>query len=150
VVLEAFGVPLEHLDGRRFTAFGLDFEFLGPMGQPATGLRATMGDQLFDSVTRVAPFTPTSAQLARFAGRFYSDELDVVYTLTATDSTLVLTRLKQERPEVLRPAYQDGFIGAAGAIRFEMVKGRPDLFFLTGGRVRGVEFRRGDPRPPRR
>ncbi|MFN0180876.1 MAG: serine hydrolase domain-containing protein [Gemmatimonadales bacterium] len=147
--VENFGAGLDPVDGRRFTAFGIDFEFLGPAGQPAVALKAMNGEQLFDSVARVQPFTPTREQLARLAGRFYSDELDIAYTITLADSGLVITRPKGEGPAPLRPAYQDAFLTPGGVIRFAMVKGRPDTFYLTGGRVRAVEFNRGDPRRPK-
>src|SRR5439155_1365740 len=43
--------------------------------------------------------TPTRAELERYAGTYYSDELDASYTVAATDSTLTLrARTRGRRP----------------------------------------------------
>jgi CubicO group peptidase (beta-lactamase class C family) len=144
--LPAFDVGLLPLGRLRFAApFGLLLEFLGPAEKP-TSVRATFGGQPFDSLVRVAQWTPTRAELGAFAGEYYSDELGVVYTVTMGDSGLVMRAPKTD-PTPMRPLYQDAFDAGSGVARFVRKQKGVDGFLLSGGRVRGVAFTRGDPRP---
>ena len=94
-------------------------------------------------------FEPSAAELAAFAGEYYSDELGVSYVVAVKDSGLVLRRPKYGEL-ALSPAFQDAFTAAStGTLRFSRTGRKVDSFFVTGGRVRGVAFRRGDPRRPR-
>jgi CubicO group peptidase (beta-lactamase class C family) len=80
------------------------------------------------------------APLKAYAGTYRSDELGVTYTVTATDSTLVLqTRWGMER--AVRSAYADVFTGPFTLV-FTRKAGRIDGMLMTGGRVRRVRFER--------
>jgi hypothetical protein len=89
---------------------------------------------------RMSPSRPSRAELERYAGSYYSEELGATYDVTATDSTLVLkTRWGTER--VVRPAYGDTFAGDF-LLSFPRRGGRIDGMIMGSGRVRGVRFTR--------
>ncbi|MFL5583010.1 MAG: serine hydrolase domain-containing protein, partial [Gemmatimonadaceae bacterium] len=70
----------------------------------------------------------TAAQLAAYAGTYYSEELGATYTVTPKDSALVLST-RWANDATVRPAYADAFVG-------------PFLvnFTRTGGKVDGMTF----------
>jgi CubicO group peptidase (beta-lactamase class C family) len=89
---------------------------------------------------RVNPARLSRADLAGYAGSYYSEELGAAYDVTATDSTLVLkTRWATER--TVRPAYGDTFAGDF-LLTFTRRGGRIDGMIMGSGRVRGVRFTR--------
>jgi CubicO group peptidase (beta-lactamase class C family) len=95
---------------------------------------------------RVAPalVQMTKAELERYAGTWYSEELGASYTVTATDSTLVL-KTRGGGNRTVRPAYGDTFVGDY-LVRFTRGRGgRIDGMLLSSGRVRGVRFVRSPP-----
>lgn len=141
--LANFDLVLEPIDARRFTAGGIVVEFAGPAGEPATGAKLRFGSQVFDSMARVPRFAPSPDELAAFAGAYWSDELEIWYRVERSDSGLVLRRPKFPARR-MRPAFTDAFLAAGtGTLRFTRTDGRIDGFLVTGGRVRGVAFRRG-------
>lgn len=79
--------------------------------------------------------------LQKYAGSYDSDELGAKYTVTATDTTLVLkTRGGTER--TVRPAYGDTF---AGDFLLTFTRGRGGQIngmYMGSGRVRRVRFER--------
>jgi hypothetical protein len=88
----------------------------------------------------VNPARLSRADLAGYAGSYYSEELGAAYDVTATDSTLVLkTRWATER--TVRPAYGDTFAGDF-LLTFTRRGGRIDGMIMGSGRVRGVRFTR--------
>ena len=115
-------------------------EFTGPAGKVPLAIKvAATGD----SMPRMPAFHPPAAQLAQFAGGYWSDELRVSYRVEFKDSVLVLHPFKHPA-QPLRPAFVDAFVGgAAGTVRFVRTKGLVTGFRLTGGRVRNVEFVKG-------
>jgi CubicO group peptidase (beta-lactamase class C family) len=92
------------------------------------------------TLSRAEPVSPSRAQLEVYAGSYYSDELGATYTVTATDSTLVLkTRWGAER--TVRPAYGDTFIGDF-LLTFTRGQESIDGMLMSSGRVRRVRFER--------
>lgn len=84
---------------------------------------------------------PSRAELEAYAGTYHSEELGATYTVTATDSTLVLrTRWAAER--TVRPAYGDTFAGDYLLAFTRGRGGRVDGMRMSSGRVRGVRFER--------
>jgi CubicO group peptidase (beta-lactamase class C family) len=82
---------------------------------------------------------PTRAQLEAYAGSYYSEELGATWTVTATDSTLVL-KTRGGTDQVVRPAYEDTFTGAF-LLNFTRGAGRKvDGMLMSSGRVRKVRF----------
>ena len=98
-----------------------------------------------DDTTRyepVAPVTPSAAQLASYAGTYWSDELDTRFTVVVRDGGLVLReRLGDETK--LAPTFADGFTSPAGTVIFSRdPAGRVSGFGIWAGRIRNVQFRR--------
>jgi CubicO group peptidase (beta-lactamase class C family) len=90
----------------------------------------------------VAPFDPSAAQLADYAGAFVSQEIDPIYSISLQDGKLTLLRLKN-KPDALRPAMRDVFVGEIGTVRFtrdanQHISG----FILDAGRIRNFQFTR--------
>ena len=90
----------------------------------------------------VAAITPSAAQLASYAGSYWSDELDTRFTVAVRDGGLVLReRLGDETR--LTPTFADGFASPAGAVVFSRDSaGRVSGFGIWAGRIRNVQFRR--------
>jgi CubicO group peptidase (beta-lactamase class C family) len=90
----------------------------------------------------VAPASPTAAQLATYAGSYWSDEIDTRFTVAARDGGLVLrTRLGEETK--LSPVFEDAFTSPAGTVIFSRdARGKVSGFGIWAGRVRDVRFRR--------
>jgi hypothetical protein len=87
---------------------------------------------------RHAPWSPTAAELAAYAGTYTSAELGATYTVSVRDSTLVLrTRWAQE--VTVRPVYRDAFVGNY-TVEFTRTGGKIDGMRWTTGRARGVRF----------
>ena len=84
---------------------------------------------------------PSAADLARYAGTYYSDELRATYTISATDSTLQ-ARTGTSDAETLRPAYGDVFLGFATVEFVRDQGGAVTGMLVSTGRVRKVRFDR--------
>jgi CubicO group peptidase (beta-lactamase class C family) len=90
-----------------------------------------------------ARMATSPAQVATFAGSYWSDELETRVTLTARDSTLVIHR-RPSFEATIRPLFTDAF-GAPeiGTVLFTRDrKGKVDGFEVYAGRVRGLRFAR--------
>lgn len=91
------------------------------------------------SVAAAAVALPAAA-LARFAGRYYSDELDALYEITVSGSTLTLKR-PRAKPETLTARDAVTLSGAVGTLRFTEGDGRSaERFVLDAGRVKNIAF----------
>ena len=140
LVLDNYGLALEPVDPSHFTVFGTPVEFVGPTGAVPLAIKIAAAG---DSMVRVPAVRPPAAQLAQFAGSYWSDELRVSYRVELKDSVLVLHPFKHPA-QPLRPAFADAFVGGeAGTVRFVRTKGVVSGFRLTGGRVRSVAFVKG-------
>ncbi len=83
---------------------------------------------------------PSPSSLGQFAGRYYSDELDALYEITATGSTLTLKR-PRAKPETLTARDAVTLSGAVGSLRFSLgPDGRAERFVLDAGRVQNLTF----------
>ena len=150
---------LDVRDGKLWIADGARTELL-PLSDSRFGVRNQPGEAVFDSNAsgrilrlrrgtgreqifhQMTPFSPTSAQLAAFAGRYRSAELETVLDIKATDSTLVVS---EQRPGslVMRPVYTDAFRGGIGVTEFSRdAAGRVTGFVINAGRVRALRFDR--------
>lgn len=89
----------------------------------------------------LAPSQPTRAELERYAGSYYSEELGARYQVVASDSTLILkTRWGTDR--TFRPVHADTFTGDF-LVRFTRGRdGKIDGMLMSSGRVFGVRFAR--------
>lgn len=93
------------------------------------------------ALRRHAPARPTRAQMAAYAGTYRSEELGATYTVTATDSTLVL-QTRWGNPVTVRPAYGDTFAGDVLLGFTRHASGRITGMEMSSGRVRRVRFER--------
>ena len=132
---------------RAFTSdsFGLDgggpsFLAEGPAG-PAPLVKAWLGGAPI-VLDRMPKFAPTTAELDAFTGTYYSEELDVRYTVTRKDSVLSINLRRRGKLD-LRPSFPDAFsVPGLGTVRFIREKGKVTSFRVTQNRVRNVLFRK--------
>jgi CubicO group peptidase (beta-lactamase class C family) len=93
-----------------------------------------------DAFESVPPFDPTAAQLAEFVDAYVSGEIDPVYRIALQNGKLTLARLKH-KPDTLRPATRDVFVGDIGTLRFTRdAEGHLSGFILNTGRVQNFRF----------
>ncbi len=85
---------------------------------------------------------PTAEDLAGFAGRFFSEELETFFTFTVEDGKLgMYQRRLGRRP--LTPGEEDNFSGDGLSFAFERDRnGQVIAFYLANGRTRDVRFAR--------
>ena len=85
---------------------------------------------------------PEPAELADFAGRFFSEELETFYAFAVEDGALVLHQRRLDRAE-LEPGEEDQFSGGGLSFAFERDRnGQVIGFYVANGRTRDVRFGR--------
>ena len=85
---------------------------------------------------------PTAEDLAGFAGRFFSDELETFYSFTVQDGELVLHHRRLDRA-TLTPGERDNFSGGNMSFAFERDRnGQVIGFYVANVRTRDVRFAR--------
>jgi len=122
------------LDGSRRAVFET-----GPAGAP---LKMTESDGR--SKPRhweaVPAFAPKPADLEAYAGAYYSEEIDMTYTLYVEGGRLKVRHRPAQR-FTLAPVYADAFGEGGDVIRFTRdATGRVDGFMVYAGRVRHLRF----------
>lgn len=92
-----------------------------------------------------AAWAPTPEDLAAFAGRYLSEEVETFFTVAVQDSALVLKHRRMD-DVTLRPGKADTFSsGAFSEVAFERDRnGEVIAFYLANGRTRDVRFRKLD------
>ncbi len=84
----------------------------------------------------------SAAELAAFAGTYYSEELDADYRIYLEEGELRVQRGRGD-PVPVRPTGTDEFEVEGAGVTFERDDhGRPESFVLDAGRVRGIRFLR--------
>jgi CubicO group peptidase (beta-lactamase class C family) len=142
--LVAFGgaVRLTMVGPDRFTAGDATaLIFHRDAGARVNGASLVMVDRDTTRYERVDPPRSVPAEIAGFAGDFYSAELDVTYQLRANDTTLML-RIPGQAEVALARTAAESFSGPMGTgFRFSRGKSnRIDGFALFAGRVRNLRF----------
>ena len=85
---------------------------------------------------------PTADDLAGFAGRFYSDELETFYTFSVDGDELVMYQRRLGRT-TLASGGEDNFSGGNLSFAFERDRnGQVIGFYVSNGRTRDVRFAR--------
>lgn len=90
---------------------------------------------------RVEPASYTSEQLAQFAGKYYSEEIDVTYTISLQGDKLVLRR-KNVDDAPLQLLFADTF-SSVGSGTFSFTHDKQNQisgFLVNTGRVRSLRF----------
>lgn len=140
------GARLSPLSHERFQVVGrarqLIFETSRPGSRPLRLSQIDEGSKpaIYEAVQAM---TPTPAQLNEYAGNYYSEELNVTYTLSVQGGKLALRRRKSmEMP--LDPTFTDAFMNDdLGLLRFTRNRqNRVSGLLLTAGRVRRLRFER--------
>ena len=129
--------------GRRFRAApATQVSFEGDSAGAPTRLVVRTAPGTAVTYIRVVPAAVGAAQLAEYAGSYYSSEVDVTWVLRVADGKLVLTR-HGRRVGVLVPTYRDGFVEGATVIDFTRdARSRISGFRVEAGRVRHLQFTR--------
>jgi CubicO group peptidase (beta-lactamase class C family) len=86
---------------------------------------------------------PSAEDLAAYAGRYRSDEIDSTYEIAVDGPGLSLACLRFE-PLKLAPGDRDAFDGPWRLVFQRGADGAPNAFTLSSGRARGLVFRRVD------
>ena len=88
----------------------------------------------------VGEWAPTAEDLADFAGRFYSEELETFYDLAVEEGELVMRQRRLGRVP-LNPGEEDSFSGGGFSFGFERDRnGEVIGFYLSNVRTRNVRF----------
>ncbi|ANM32248.1 hypothetical protein ABI59_13365 [Acidobacteria bacterium Mor1] len=133
---------------REFRMVGLSVEVVvrfEPGQGPATRMRVDVAGNDPFMHEAVEPASYSAADLARFAGRYFSDELDVAYVLSVEEGQLYL-QIPGDRDR-LSAGFADYFTGTddpSVALEFQRSGDEVRGFVVNAGRVRGVVFRRAD------
>lgn len=97
-------------------------------------------DAVYEPVTE---FAPTAADLAEYAGDYYSADAETTLSAAVEDGSLVLRRRPNSRIP-LTVLYKDTFQSSLGLIRFRRgANGRVAELSVREGRVYDMRFRRG-------
>jgi CubicO group peptidase (beta-lactamase class C family) len=94
---------------------------------------------------RIQPVQPTGAELADFAGDYFSEELNAIYQVRAVGGNLTL-RIGSDDPVTLNPTVPDEF-GAGVMLNFRRTVGKVTGFEFFAGAVQGIAFVRRVPNP---
>lgn len=119
-----------------------DLEFLFGVDGSATRVRVTDTNARPRDYERVAPASVSLAQVAAYAGRYRSDEVDVAYEIVVDGGTL---RLRRAPDDVfpLRPLFTDAFASEVGTLRFlRDPRGAVTQLQVTTDRAWAVTFTR--------
>ena len=118
----------------------IDVRFEAASGGSDPDMVVTVSDGEPNVYTRVDPDECPKDELVRYAGLFYSEELDATYEISAGDKGLVV-QLGSEEVELI-PAAPDVFAGPFVLEFSRDTAGRVTSFALAAGRVRGIGFER--------
>jgi CubicO group peptidase (beta-lactamase class C family) len=100
---------------------------------------------------RVIPPNLAPAQLAEYAGEWYSPEIDATWVIAVDSSALSLTRGARRLRSTLENVGQDVFADRNSSNLLEFARdaqGRPATFLVQAGRVRNLRFERRPVREP--
>ncbi len=92
---------------------------------------------------RLEPYSPTQSDLEACAGRYYSPELEVIYTLDTRDGKLTATHRRGE--VTLRPVTRDEWDSSLATFTFARGRGgKVEGFLLNTSRSRNIRFQRAE------
>lgn len=118
----------------------VDIHFVASTATTPRHLELSVRSGKPDTFESVNPFNPTAEQMADFVGAFVSEEIDPVYHIEIHDGKLILMRLKH-KPDMLRPAMQDVFVGDIGTVRFTRDSSKHiSGFILDQSRIQNFRF----------
>lgn len=115
------------------------YTFSRPRRGKSPRVRREAGEEILTG-NRVESVAFTPGQLRAYEGRYYSEELGVLYTVTARDGTLHLRG--QKREAALIPKTRLRFDSDLGGVDFKRARRSVEGFTLSTFRARNVEFRK--------
>ncbi len=129
---------------RFLTLGGEEYVFLGGKGSEPLQIRRSSEREPPDVYTRVRPARLSPSDLEAYEGHYWSNELEVIYTVSAEDGKLSI-RHRPEPARPLEPTYQDGFVVGRGPggflVRFlRDSSGEVAGMSVNTGRVRHLGF----------
>jgi CubicO group peptidase (beta-lactamase class C family) len=144
LMMSGGGVPApieaRFLAGGEFYVFAPSIRFSQRPGGDLAQAQGVGGQALLHR--RVERVQPSAEDLAAFAGRYHSDEIDSTYDLAMDEAGLSLSCLRFA-PFKLAPADLDAFDGPLLRLTFQRdAAGAPSGFTVSTGRVRGLAFRK--------
>jgi len=132
-----------------FRADGLPGEFVFQRLANGPGLLASGFGMTAPAARLIERPPPTAAELAEYAGRYVSDELDTWAVLAATGDTL-WARMRWSDPRALRPLGRDVFLAQGSRVEFVRDgRGRVTGFKLSAARTLNLWFAK-EPSPVKR
>jgi CubicO group peptidase (beta-lactamase class C family) len=141
------------IEAYRFKAAdrGVIIEFEEHALQSPSAMRVQTGEQLAEVLEKIETVVLTTEELTRYAGNFFSEELDATCRLMVKDGKIVFC-LKGQLPDALKQVNRTVFIYPSFCL-IEFVFDSQDHvtgFSLSTGRVRGIDYVRQSPpeRPP--
>ena len=106
------------------------------------GPKAQVASRRPRDVSQAAVPALAAAELAAFAGDYYSDEVDATYHIAVDGGALVLSA-HHVPAQRLAPTAPDTFRAAGGlTLHFDRIAGTPSAFSVEAGRVRNIRFAR--------
>jgi hypothetical protein len=90
--------------------------------------------------TSVVPWTPAADELARFAGKYWSDEIGAALDIGLVDGALTVVGHRTISPLRLTPLSRDTFSSNLGLLTFQNEKGTVSGFVVDGGRAKGLRY----------
>lgn len=112
--------------------------YLGAQMTPAADANVTAAGRRVPSAS-ASSWTPAVGELARYAGRYESPELETSYALSVESGKLMLHR-RRSPPIALTPTSTDTFTAEGITYRFVREKGRITGFLVDAGRTRNLRF----------
>jgi CubicO group peptidase (beta-lactamase class C family) len=146
LVANDFGTPvkLAPLSATRFRSvaapFEMEIEFHRSKAQQPWAMRVRIEDQPPVECEAAPLVIPSLAQLAEYAGNYFSEELDVTYKIKVEGDKLVYQFARAPQMS-LSPMIKDTF--AAGSFQLNFLrngKQRVSGFTINAGRVRNLRF----------
>lgn len=146
LVIEGGGRPLQlvPIASDRLITYNETEYIFEPAGSAApSGLHETPVGDPASTYVRVEQARPGPQKLAEYEGRYWSEELDVTYSVAVQNGRLIIIR-RPDPPVPLGPAYEDAFTpGGTSEIVLRFTRnatGSVDGLSIYTGRVRHLKF----------
>lgn len=127
-----------------FSLIGVNAAVTFHLNEDATADSLTL-HQNGNHIAKKIDFTLAPDEMAEYTGRFYSDEIETLYTIVLKDDELYMQHYQMEDDMKLNPANKDKFGSAMPIPTVEFVRsddGEITGFNASNGRTRGVFFRK--------
>jgi CubicO group peptidase (beta-lactamase class C family) len=111
--------------------------YLGDRMTPANDENVTAAGRAPRKVA--SSWSPSGNELAAFAGRYESAELETTYSFSVDSGKLILHR-RRSAPIALTPTIGDTFTAEGITYHFVREKGKPSGFLVDAGRTKNLRF----------